>query len=89
LRQKATERPFTGRIVHNKAEGVYTLRPVDRNCCDSLTKFESGTGWPSFWDVIEKGNVELITDNSHGCTASKSCAVDVASSGTRLRGWAA
>jgi peptide-methionine (R)-S-oxide reductase len=66
LRQKATERPFTGEYVHNKAEGVYTCAACGQELFDSHTKFESGTGWPSFWDVIEKGNVELIEDNSHG-----------------------
>ena len=66
LRQKATERPFTGEYVHNKAEGVYTCAACEQELFDSHTKFESGTGWPSFWDVIEKGNVDAITDNSHG-----------------------
>jgi peptide-methionine (R)-S-oxide reductase len=66
LRQKATERPFTGEYVHNKTEGVYTCAACGQALFDSDTKFESGTGWPSFWDVIEKGNVELIEDNSYG-----------------------
>jgi len=66
LRQKATERPFTGEFVHNKAEGVYTCAACGQELFDSNTKFESGTGWPSFWDVFEKGNVDRIEDNSHG-----------------------
>ncbi len=66
LRQKATERPFTGEYVHNKSEGVYTCAACGQALFDSHTKFESGTGWPSFWDVIEKGNVDVIEDNSHG-----------------------
>jgi peptide-methionine (R)-S-oxide reductase len=66
LRQKATERPFTGEYVHAKAEGTYVCAACGQALFDSGTKFESGTGWPSFWDVIDKGNVELIVDNSHG-----------------------
>src|SRR5262245_9842080 len=66
LRQKATERPFTGEYVHAKAEGTYHCAACGQALFASNTKFESGTGWPSFWDVIEKGNVDLIEDNSHG-----------------------
>ncbi|SRR5258708_703955 len=66
LRQKATERPFTGEYVHEKTQGVYTCAACGQPLFDSTTKFESGTGWPSFWDVIEKGNVELIEDNAYG-----------------------
>jgi peptide-methionine (R)-S-oxide reductase len=65
-RQHATERPFTGEYVHNKADGTYTCVACGQALFSSQTKFESGTGWPSFWDVIEQGNVGLITDNSHG-----------------------
>ena len=60
LRQQAPKRPFTGEYVHNKAKGVYTCAACE------LPLFESGTGWPSFWDAIEQGNVELKVDNSHG-----------------------
>jgi len=66
LRQKATERPFTGEYVHSKTEGTYLCAACGQPLFASNTKFESGTGWPSFWDVIEKGNVELIEDTSHG-----------------------
>lgn len=65
-RQKATERPFTGKYLYNKAEGVYTCVACGLPLFSSDTKFESGSGWPSFWDVIETGNVELRQDNSHG-----------------------
>ncbi len=63
-RQKATERPFTGEYVHNKADGTYCCVACGLPLFSSNTKFESGTGWPSFWDVIEQGNVELHTDKS-------------------------
>jgi len=66
LRQHATERPFTGAYVHNKAAGTYHCAACGQELFSSDTKFESGTGWPSFWDVIEKGNVELHEDNSYG-----------------------
>ena len=66
LRQQATERPFSGEYVHNKDHGVYTCAACGQPLFSSDTKFESGTGWPSFWDVVEQGNVELKTDKSHG-----------------------
>ena len=66
LRQKATERPFSGKYVHEKAEGTYHCAASEQPLFASGTKFESGTGWPSFWDVIQKGNVDLIDDSSHG-----------------------
>jgi peptide-methionine (R)-S-oxide reductase len=65
-RQAATERPFTGEYVHNKADGTYTCVACGQPLFSSDTKFESGSGWPSFWDVIANGNVELKEDYSHG-----------------------
>ena len=65
-RQQATERPFTGEYVHNKAEGTYNCVACGQPLFSSKTKYESGSGWPSFWDVIEAGNVELKEDFSHG-----------------------
>jgi peptide-methionine (R)-S-oxide reductase len=66
LRQQATERPFTGEYVHNKAEGTYHCAACGQALFSSDTKFESGSGWPSFWDVAEQGTVELHEDRSHG-----------------------
>lgn len=65
-RQKATERPFTGEYVHNKADGTYCCVACGQPLFASNTKFESGSGWPSFWDVIEQGNVLMKEDYSHG-----------------------
>lgn len=65
-RQQATERPFTGEYVHNKADGTYCCVACGQALFSSDTKFESGSGWPSFWDVIEKESVELKEDYSHG-----------------------
>jgi len=65
-RQAATERPFTGEYVNNHDDGIYTCVACGLPLFSSETKFESGTGWPSFWDVIQTGNVELREDRSHG-----------------------
>lgn len=65
-RQRATERPFTGEYVHNKADGTYLCVACGLPLFSSDTKFESGSGWPSFWDVIQNGNVELRQDISLG-----------------------
>lgn len=64
--EKATEPPFTGAFVHNKEQGTYTCIVCNTPLFSSDTKFDSGSGWPSFWDVIENGNVELHDDVSHG-----------------------
>lgn len=66
LRQHATERAFTGEYVNTKTPGVYRCAACDQALFASDTKFESGTGWPSFWDVIDQGNVELKVDTSYG-----------------------
>ena len=66
LRQHGTERPFTGEYVNTKTPGTYLCAACEQPLFASDTKFESGTGWPSFWDVVEKGNVTLHEDNSHG-----------------------
>lgn len=65
-RQQATERPFTGTYVHNKETGTYNCVACGLSLFASNTKYESGSGWPSFWDVIEQGHVELKEDFSHG-----------------------
>jgi peptide-methionine (R)-S-oxide reductase len=65
-RQRATERPFTGKFLHNKEKGTYSCVACGLPLFSSETKFESGTGWPSFWDVVQTGNVELRQDFGHG-----------------------
>jgi len=67
-RQQATERPFTGEYVHNKAEGTYCCVACGQPLFSSDTKYDSGSGWPSFWDVVEQGHVELHEDKSYGMT---------------------
>lgn len=65
-RQKGTERPFTGEYLNHKGDGTYTCVACDAPLFSSKTKFESGTGWPSFWDMVDEGTVEPKTDLSHG-----------------------
>ena len=65
LRQQATERPFTGEYVNSKAEGVYTCAACGNELFSSSTKFNSFCGWPSFWDVVDAGNVVTREDRSH------------------------
>ena len=65
-RQKGTERAGTGEYANNHAEGTYTCVCCGAPLFDSKTKFESGTGWPSFWEPVVKENVAVGTDQSHG-----------------------
>jgi len=66
LREKGTELPFTGKLLHNKEKGVYVCGACGNELFSSKTKFDSGSGWPSFWDVVSKGNVELNEDKTLG-----------------------
>ena len=64
LRNKGTERPFTGAYASTKEPGVYRCAGCGAALFSSTTKFESGTGWPSFWEPIEPGAVELHDDRT-------------------------
>jgi peptide-methionine (R)-S-oxide reductase len=66
LRGKGTEAPFTGRYVHTKDDGVYRCGACGAELFSSGTKFDSGSGWPSFTEPANRANVELHTDTSHG-----------------------
>jgi peptide-methionine (R)-S-oxide reductase len=66
LREQATEPPWSGRYVDTKADGTYTCAACGLELFDSETKYESGSGWPSFTDPKDRENVELIEDRSHG-----------------------
>lgn len=66
LRQKGTEAPFTGKYYKNKETGMYVCAACGQKLFSSDTKFDSGTGWPSFTQPVNLENVELRADNSHG-----------------------
>ena len=62
----ATERAFTGKYWNEKADGTYHCVVCDAPLFASDTKYDSGTGWPSFWQAIDEHSVELREDRSHG-----------------------
>ncbi len=66
LLEKATEQPFTGKFLHNKDQGMYRCANCGHELFSSDTKFDSGSGWPSFYDVAKSGAVKLEDDDSHG-----------------------
>lgn len=66
LREKGTEAPFTGKYLNHKENGMYTCAVCGAEIFSSDTKFESGSGWPSFNNPANARAVNLIDDNSHG-----------------------
>jgi len=66
LRQKGTERSFTGSLLENHRHGIYVCAACGNPLFSSEAKFESGTGWPSFFQAIQKGRVLQVADNSIG-----------------------
>lgn len=65
LRQKGTEAPFSGKLLHEKGDGLYQCVACGNPLFASDTKFDSGTGWPSF-DQALPGAVKYVEDTSHG-----------------------
>ena len=65
-RMKATERPFSGEYNNCKDEGIYQCVCCGTDLFNSSTKYESGSGWPSFWEPVQPGSVRLESDHSHG-----------------------
>jgi peptide-methionine (R)-S-oxide reductase len=71
LRRHATERPFTGEYVDVKDDGTYRCAGCGAELFSSETKFESGTGWPSFYEPAVAANVELREDRSYGMSRTE------------------
>src|SRR5881628_3040985 len=65
-RMKATEPPFTGKYYNSKQSGVYRCVACGNELFDSTTKFDSGTGWPSFYKPVSEENIDNEEDSSYG-----------------------
>lgn len=65
-RQKGTERPFTGAYWNTKEPGVYLCACCGEELFASATKFDSGTGWPSFYEPVDRDKIAAESDTSHG-----------------------
>ena len=75
LRERGTEPAFTGKLLNNKAKGVYTCGACGAELFSSGTKYDSGSGWPSFYDVTQNENLTTAQDTSHGMNRMEiSCA---------------
>ncbi len=81
LRQDATERPFTGEYWNVKDDGTYRCAGCGAPLFSSNTKYESGSGWPSFYEPIADAPIEELRDDSHGMTRTE---VRCASCGSHL-----
>ena len=66
LREKGTERPFTGKYLHHEEDGIYRCAACHAPLFKSKVKFDAGCGWPSFWDVIETDKIKIEKDFSFG-----------------------
>ena len=71
LREKGTEPPFTGKYWNEHADGIYRCAACGNPLFDAGTKFESGSGWPSFYQPIENGRVDTEQDRSHFMTRTE------------------
>ncbi len=66
LRQKATESAFSGDLLYNQEKGTYVCAACGNRLFDSERKYDSGSGWPSFYDVIDQNKIELKKDSGYG-----------------------
>ncbi len=69
--QKGTERPFTGRYVDHKEDGTYSCVCCGAGLFSSEHKYDSGSGWPSFWLPLAADNVRTVSDLSSGMTRTE------------------
>ena len=76
LRQKGTERAFSGDYNHAKEKGTFRCAGCGKALFRSAEKFDSGTGWPSFWAPVEEGAVESETDQSYGMVRTEVMCAD-------------
>ena len=65
-REKGTEPAFTGKYTNCKQEGIYLCVCCESHLFDSTSKYDSGSGWPSFWEPIDEGYIKKIADESRG-----------------------
>lgn len=79
--RKGTEPPFSGKYYNNHEAGMYKCVNCGTDLFASDTKFDSGTGWPSFWDPAVKANVKLVEDRSMGMVRTE---VECANCGSHL-----
>jgi len=70
-RKKGTERAFTGKYYNHHEQGVYHCAGCGAELFRSEAKFDSGTGWPSFWEPAAKQNIQMERDTSHGMTRTE------------------
>ncbi len=66
MREKGTETPFTGEYWHSKEKGMYLCAACGNELFSSNTKYDSGSGWPSFWEPVSKENLAIAADENHG-----------------------
>lgn len=66
LREKGTETAYTGKFYHNKETGMYVCVACGQELFSSDTKFDSGSGWPSFTDPVNREHVDFKSDTEHG-----------------------
>jgi peptide-methionine (R)-S-oxide reductase len=78
---KGTEPPGSGKFLHNKAKGMYVCAVCGQKLFDSDTKYDSGTGWPSFWDMADKKAIKTELDLSMGIPRTE---VECANCGSHL-----
>ncbi|NDJ57262.1 peptide-methionine (R)-S-oxide reductase MsrB [Enterobacteriaceae bacterium 4M9] len=64
--QRGTEPPFTGKLLHNKDDGIYHCLVCNAPLFTSHSKYDSGCGWPSFYEPVSDDAIRYIEDNSHG-----------------------
>lgn len=76
MREKGTEQPFSGKYYDHEKKGVYTCAACGNPLFSSETKFDSGSGWPSFYEPVSEESVEIESDKSHGMVRKEvHCAV--------------